>query len=156
MGCISSTTSSCSNYAVVRDSKIDFPLAPEHDQNDQHHHHRRRRQQQQQLLLQQQQQQKKKYPIYGPDAIMNRKRHGTSDVPVQKDLRWDIPRDMADRICNFNYGMAEHRGTKCLCLCEFVCRLVVLCGYLVQATTTFPVWYAVLYLQQESLPIRHR
>lgn len=52
-----------------------------------------------------------KYPVYGPDAIMNRKRHGTSDVPVQEDLRWNIPRDVADQICNFNLGVAENPGT---------------------------------------------
>ena len=41
---------------------------------------------------------------------MSPKKHGTSDVPVQKDLRWNCDYDTADRICNFNRHYAEHAG----------------------------------------------
>jgi peptide methionine sulfoxide reductase MsrB len=43
-------------------------------------------------------------PVQSPKA------HGTSDVPVQDDLRWNCDRDTADRICNFNRHYAEHSG----------------------------------------------
>ena len=41
---------------------------------------------------------------------MSPKAHGTSDKPVQKDLRWNVDRDTADRICNFNRHYAEYAG----------------------------------------------
>ena len=41
---------------------------------------------------------------------MSPKAHGTSEVPVQKDLRWNCDYDTADRICNFNRHYAEHAG----------------------------------------------
>jgi peptide methionine sulfoxide reductase MsrB len=48
---------------------------------------------------------------------MNRKAHGTSETPVQQNLRWNVDRKTADRcICNFNRHFAEHSGyylTKC-------------------------------------------
>jgi len=57
----------------------------------------------------------KKYPIIGSNKIMNRKAHGTSETPVQQNLRWNVDRKTADRICNFNRHYAEHSGylTKC-------------------------------------------
>lgn len=58
----------------------------------------------------------KKYPIIGSNKIMNRKAHGTSETPVQQNLRWNVDRKTADRICNFNRHFAEHSGyylTKC-------------------------------------------
>ena len=30
------------------------------------------------------------------------KEHGTSAIPVQTKLRWDVDRKIADRICNYN------------------------------------------------------
>ena len=41
---------------------------------------------------------------------MSPKAHGTSEVPVQKNLRWECDYDTADRICNFNRHYAEHAG----------------------------------------------
>ena len=38
---------------------------------------------------------------YSP-KLQSPKAHGTSNVPVQKNLRWGCERDVADRICNFN------------------------------------------------------
>ena len=46
----------------------------------------------------------------GDESIMSKKSHGTSNVPVQKDLRWGCDRKVADRICNFNRHYAEHSG----------------------------------------------
>jgi len=46
----------------------------------------------------------------GDESIMSQKKHGTSDVPVQKDLRWNCDYETADRICNFNRHYAEHAG----------------------------------------------
>lgn len=42
-----------------------------------------------------------KYPIMAEESIMSQKQHGTSDAPVQKDLRWKCDFETADRICNF-------------------------------------------------------
>jgi hypothetical protein len=44
------------------------------------------------------------------EGVMSRKKHGTSDRPVQEDLRWNCDRDTADRICNFNRHYAEFAG----------------------------------------------
>jgi peptide methionine sulfoxide reductase MsrB len=55
----------------------------------------------------------KSYPspaVMGNESIMSAKSHGTSHVPVQKNLRWSVDRDVADRICNFNRHYAEHSG----------------------------------------------
>jgi hypothetical protein len=41
-------------------------------------------------------------PIVGDESIMSKKKHGTSETPVQKALRWGCDWDTADRICNFN------------------------------------------------------
>ncbi len=41
---------------------------------------------------------------------MSQKAHGTSETPVQKDLRWKCDYDTADRICNFNRHYAEYAG----------------------------------------------
>jgi hypothetical protein len=39
-----------------------------------------------------------KYPIMADESVMSKKKHGTSDEPVQKDLRWKCDYDTADRI----------------------------------------------------------
>lgn len=55
----------------------------------------------------------KKYPppaVMGSETIMSKKAHGTSDVPVQPNLRWNVDRSVADRICNYNRHYAEHSG----------------------------------------------
>ena len=41
-----------------------------------------------------------KYPIRGTEDIMKPKAHGTSDKPVQTNLRWGCDVKLADRICN--------------------------------------------------------
>ena len=41
-------------------------------------------------------------PVVGDGSIMSRKKHGTSDTPAQKNLRWGCDWDTAERICNFN------------------------------------------------------
>ena len=41
---------------------------------------------------------------------MSQKAHGTSAVPVQKELRWSCKGDLADKICNFNRHYAENAG----------------------------------------------
>lgn len=46
----------------------------------------------------------------GDESIMSPKAHGTSEVPVQKDLRWNCDAQIADRICNFNRHSAEYAG----------------------------------------------
>lgn len=52
----------------------------------------------------------KKYPIYGSSDLMKKKTHGTSDTPVQENLRWGCDRTTADRICNYNRHYSEHCG----------------------------------------------
>lgn len=46
----------------------------------------------------------------GDESIMSPKAHGTSEVPVQSNLRWDCDRKKADEICNFNRHYAEFSG----------------------------------------------
>jgi hypothetical protein len=41
-------------------------------------------------------------PVLGSESIMSKKKHGTSETPVQKELRWGCNWDTADRICNHN------------------------------------------------------
>ena len=48
--------------------------------------------------------------VIGDESIMSKKAHGTSEVPVQENLRWGCNREVADRICNFNRHSAEYRG----------------------------------------------
>jgi hypothetical protein len=36
------------------------------------------------------------------EEVMSQKGHGTSEKPVQKNLRWNCDFETADRICNFN------------------------------------------------------
>lgn len=75
------------------------------------------------------------YPILGDESIMSKKKHGTSDAPVQKvsspivyllkidcllklhlcnsllkELRWKCNNETADSVCNFNRHYAEHSG----------------------------------------------
>jgi len=48
--------------------------------------------------------------VPGDESIMRPKAHGTSDTPVQSDLRWKCSATVADRICNFNRHYAEYSG----------------------------------------------
>merc|ERR1712167_320410 len=48
--------------------------------------------------------------VMGTEDIMSPKVHGTSDIPVQSDLRWNGDVKTADKICNFNRHYAEHSG----------------------------------------------
>ena len=48
--------------------------------------------------------------VMGDESIMKPKAHGTSETPVQDNLRWNCDRKTADNICNFNRHYAEHRG----------------------------------------------
>lgn len=48
--------------------------------------------------------------VMGEESIMSPKAHGTSDVPVQKELQWECDGEVADRVCNFNRHYAEYRG----------------------------------------------
>lgn len=48
------------------------------------------------------QQRRRRLPIMGPESIMQRKQHGTSNACVQQNLRWGCDRKVADRICSFN------------------------------------------------------
>lgn len=44
------------------------------------------------------------------ESIMSKKSHGTSDKPVQTNLRWNCDVKIADKICNFNRHFAEYSG----------------------------------------------
>ena len=50
------------------------------------------------------------YPVLADEAVMAPKKHGTSDKPVQSNLRWSCDFETADRICNFNRHYAEYAG----------------------------------------------
>lgn len=51
-----------------------------------------------------------KLPVIAEESVMSQKAHGTSEKPVQKNLRWNCDYDTADRICNFNRHYAEYAG----------------------------------------------
>ena len=51
-----------------------------------------------------------KYPVLADEEVMSQKQHGTSEKPVQKELRWNCDYNTADRICNFNRHYAEYAG----------------------------------------------
>jgi peptide methionine sulfoxide reductase MsrB len=48
--------------------------------------------------------------VMGTEEMMSPKAHGTSAVPVQKNLRWKCDEKVADNICNFNRHYAEYAG----------------------------------------------
>mmetsp|Transcript_16464 Transcript_16464/g.33927 ORF Transcript_16464/g.33927 Transcript_16464/m.33927 type:complete len:164 (+) Transcript_16464:142-633(+) len=48
--------------------------------------------------------------VMGTEEMMSPKSHGTSNTPVQNNLRWKCDEKTADRICNFNRHYAEHAG----------------------------------------------
>jgi len=48
--------------------------------------------------------------VPGSEDIMKPKAHGTSEYPVQQDLRWGCDFEIADRISNFNRHFAEYAG----------------------------------------------
>jgi len=48
--------------------------------------------------------------VMGDESIMSPKSHGTSETPVQENLRWNSDNKVADKICNFNRHYAEHSG----------------------------------------------
>ena len=50
------------------------------------------------------------YPILGDESIMSQKAHGTTDKPVQENLKWNVDRARADQICSFNRHYAEYSG----------------------------------------------
>lgn len=50
------------------------------------------------------------YPVIGDESLMAPKAHGTSEAPVQENLRYGCDYKLADRICNFNRHYAEHAG----------------------------------------------
>merc|ERR1719203_67280 len=47
---------------------------------------------------------------YGEESIMNQKNHGTTDSPVQENLRFGVSRKVADKICCYNRHFAEFGG----------------------------------------------
>jgi hypothetical protein len=51
-----------------------------------------------------------KLPVLADESVMSEKAHGTSEEPVQKNLRWNCDFETADRICNFNRHYAEYAG----------------------------------------------
>mmetsp|Transcript_45524 Transcript_45524/g.125713 ORF Transcript_45524/g.125713 Transcript_45524/m.125713 type:complete len:125 (+) Transcript_45524:172-546(+) len=51
-----------------------------------------------------------KLPVECGEDVMSPKAHGTSEVPVQDNLRYGCDKATADRICNFNRHYAEHSG----------------------------------------------
>lgn len=48
--------------------------------------------------------------VYGDESLMSPKAHGTSENPVQTNLRYGVSNSLADKICNFNRHFAEMGG----------------------------------------------
>ena len=51
-----------------------------------------------------------KLPIMCGEEVMSKKAHGTTETPVQENLRWNCSWKTADKICSFNRHYAEHAG----------------------------------------------
>ena len=51
-----------------------------------------------------------KLPIVCGEEVMAPKKHGTTDAPVQQNLRWGCEWKTADKICSFNRHYAEFAG----------------------------------------------
>jgi len=47
---------------------------------------------------------------FGDESIMSQKEHGTTNLPVQENLKFDVSRKLADKICSFNRHFAENAG----------------------------------------------
>ena len=52
----------------------------------------------------------KKYPIQCEEEVMCEKAHGTTENPVQQNLRYGVDWSKADNICSYNRHYAEHSG----------------------------------------------
>ena len=48
--------------------------------------------------------------VMGSEDIMAPKAHGTTERPVQDQLKWNVDQELADRICCYNRHYAEHSG----------------------------------------------
>lgn len=46
--------------------------------------------------------------VMGNEKLMKKKAHGSTDKPVQENLRWNVSRKKADKICSFNRHYAEN------------------------------------------------
>ena len=51
-----------------------------------------------------------KLPIMCGEEVMAQKAHGTTETPVQENLRWNCEWKTADKICSFNRHYAEYAG----------------------------------------------
>ena len=49
-------------------------------------------------------------PVLCEEDVMAPKAHGTTETAVQQNLRWNVDRKNADRICSFNRHYAEYAG----------------------------------------------
>ena len=58
------------------------------------------------------------FPMTCDESVMKQKSHGTSETPVQSNLRWGCDVETADRICNFN----RHYAGRWPCGFVMVCR----------------------------------
>lgn len=50
------------------------------------------------------------YMVFTGEETMSQKEHGTTKSAVQTNLRWNVDRKNADRICSFNRHYAEYAG----------------------------------------------
>jgi len=67
-----------------------------------------------------------KLPVMAEESIMSQKTHGTSEKPVQKNLRWNCDYETADRICKsidqYVFWKVEHASQ--LLLTNFIIDLL--------------------------------
>lgn len=67
--------------------------------------------------------------VYGEEALMSQKQHGTTAAPVQKNLRWGVDRDTADRCrhyeaCHERDPSRAPSSRACARLCQTECALM--------------------------------
>ena len=86
-----------------------------------------------------------KYPLRGSEEIMKKKLHGTSDSPVQSNLKYGCDVALADRICNYNRRFAEHAGTLTNILFSFLFWCIVCLFFMDRGSILFCKYFHLNY-----------
>ena len=64
--------------------------------------------------------------VMGDESIMSKKKHGTSEVPAQKDLRWNCDYDTADRVSFVLFAMK----TQVVLVCSLLHFMLIIISFL--------------------------
>ena len=82
--------------------------------------------------------------VPGDESIMRPKAHGTSETPVQDNLRWGCDHDLADRIANYNRHYAGKTLLDGLTIKPFFCSETLTDRFISPIFRT--IWLLALYI----------